>query len=418
MRILTNTRVSDSRIKVRPKVYNTKINYLLPKYTELGLTFKGNIDVKGSNGSIAFGFSSDSYIETCINLAELNTYDTIIFKVKFKQISYDSHFVNTLGSKSFQVNGVYSNGQLSLKDAEHDLTGSTGTKISDYIGKWLYAETIIDRKSNTVTNIYRDEANSVIGFSKNEFDSIFESFQFPEENLLIGKGLNEYPAYNLEIDLLETYVIADGNNLCPWRDDGIFHNVQRYMHSQIGTKDRYTYRMFSGLILTLGTKFNQVELRPKNDPQLWQRDGNYVKTVFTTNPEDYRSGNLSTVSKGLNCVDEYELQRGEYVVKYTFNNSFDLCFENGNQNMFCPVGNTFGSNVGSTWNQMLDCTVDIFLLNCTRLYAFAFNNFGSKTDSSMYKYSPRTKEYYEIDDIVVMDKTVEREREHYKEILN
>ena len=137
------------------------------------------------------------------------------------------------------------------------------------------------------------------------------------------------------------------------------------MHSQIGTYDGCDYRMFSGLILTVGrTENSQIELRPKNDPQLWQRDGNYVKTVFTINSKDYRTGNLNTTNKGPNCVDEYKLQSGECVVKYTFNNSFDRCWEGNAQNMFCPVGDTYGSNVGSFWNRKEDCTVDIYLYNC------------------------------------------------------
>ena len=126
--------------------------------------------------------------------------------------------MNTLGSNSYQINGVYRNGVLCLCNSDHNLSGSTNTKISDYVGKWLNAETIIDRKNNEVTNIYRDESGSVIGFSKNKFDSIFD---FTAENLLIGKGLNEFPAYNLEIDLLNTYVLVDSNNICPWNGGGL-----------------------------------------------------------------------------------------------------------------------------------------------------------------------------------------------------
>lgn len=410
MKVVTNTRVSDSRIKIRPKVFNTELDYKLPKYTGLGLTFKGDVKL---NGSVCSGFSKDSYIETNINLNDLNNFDTVIFKTKFRQRVYDSYFVNTLGSNSCQINGIYSNGVLSLCNSDHNLSGSTNTKISDYVGKWLNAETIIDRKDNEVTNIYRNESGSVIGFSKNKFDSIFD---FIAENLLIGKGLNEFPAYNLEIDLLDTYVLVNNNNICTW-NGGNVPSVQRYMHSQIGTKDHYAYRMFSGLVLILGTEDEQLELRPKNDSQLYQRDGNYVKTVFTTNSDDWRKGNLNSANKGPNCVDEYKLKSGEYVVKYTFNDNFDKCWEGNSQNMFCPVGNTYGSDVGSCWNQKDDCTVDIYLFNCLHLYAFEFNNFGSKSSSSSDKYSPETKEHYEIENNVLMDKIVSRERAHYKEIV-
>lgn len=412
MQAVTNTRVSNSRIKIHPKIFNTELDHKLLKYTGKGLTFKGDVKV---NGSIASGFSSDSYIETNVNLNVLNSFDTIIFKVKFKQNVFDSQFVNTLGSNSCRINSIYGNGQIGLCNLDHNLTQSTNTKISDYIGKWLNAETILDRKNNTVTYIYRNESGSVIGFSKREFDF---DFDFTAENLLIGKGLNEYPAYNLEIDLLDTYVLANNNNnICTWNGGSSTPSVQRYMHTQIGSKDSYGYRMFSGLILILGTEDEQLELRPKNDPQLWQRDGNYVKTVFTTNSDDWRKGSLSTTNKGPNCVDEYKPKTGEYEVKYTFNDSFDKCWEDNSQNMFCPVGNTYGSNVGISWNQKDDCTVDIYLYNCLHLYAFAFNNFGNKSSSSSDKYSPKTKEHYEINNEVLMDKIVPRERAHYKEIV-
>ena len=150
MKVVTNTRVSDSKIKIRPKVFNSELDYklpkytglglilpkytglglILPKYTGLGLIFKGDVKL---NGSIASCFSKDSYIETNVNLNALNNSDIVIFRTKFRQRVFDSYFVNTLGSNSCQINGVYSNGVLSLCNSDHNLSGSTNILIFNII---------------------------------------------------------------------------------------------------------------------------------------------------------------------------------------------------------------------------------------------------------------------------------------------
>lgn len=415
MKVVTNTRVSDSRIKIRPKVFNSELDYKLPKYTGLGLTFKGDVKV---NGSVASGFSKDSYIDTGINLGDLNTNHTYTFRVKFKQNTYDSYFVNTMGSSNNRINGVWGNGTLEIATSRniYDMQ-NTKVNISEFVDQWLIAETIWNRGTKEITYIYYNEDNVELGRVTGTLNSNFAS-----ENLLIGIGLHGYPAYNLEIDLLDTYVLRNGMNVSPWVENvgGRSYTVQRYYHNQIGTADGNGYRMFTGFILILCDDVEQLELRPKNDPQLWQRDGNFVKTVFTTDSNDWLRGNLSTSNKGANCVDNYKLQNGEYIVKYNFNGNYDTCWYSRNgyylQYIFCPTGSTYDSAGGNNWNQKSDCSVDIYIYDCPRLYAFAFNNFGGYGNITN-KYSPNTREYYELEGVVLMDKTVGRGRAQYKEIV-
>lgn len=126
-----------------------------------------------------------------------------------------------MGNADIRINGLWGNGNVDFDPNRSSYVRiSTGLNLSSYVNEWLILETKWDKASGGIVQVeFKDENEAVITHNTASLSTNFNS-----QNVRIGIGENGYPAHNLEIDLLNTYILKDDINISPWVENVVVND--------------------------------------------------------------------------------------------------------------------------------------------------------------------------------------------------